>query len=255
MTEKIKTSIYIRVSTEKQVGGFSLEIQEEKCRNMAKVKDWVVTKVYSDAGVSGTLNPDDRPGLNQLIQDAKDKLFDSVIIYSLDRLGRTSSLVLNLIDRFKEMGIKLSSCKESLDTSTPTGAFFVNMISAIVQLERDNIVSRTKEGIEKRKKLDGDGGGILPYGYTRKDNEVVINPDEAEIVKLIFKLKRVYRLTQMKIVKHLNKEGIKSPRGTEWQQGTISKILQKAPIYEGGLRNNNENGIHWPKIIHTYIYS
>jgi len=248
MSNPIRACIYTRVSTIGQVDRFGLKVQEEKCKQMIDFKDWSLTKVYTDAGISGTLNRTKRPGLNQLIEDGKAKIFDCVVIYSLDRLGRRTILVLNLIDQFKEMGIKLVSCKENLDTTTPMGAFFVTMTSAIVQLERDNIVTRTKEGSLQRKKLDGDIGGALPYGYIRNKNNITIKPDEAEIIKLIYNL-RQRGLIQVKIVEHLNKNNIPSPKGSVWRQGTISKILKKCDIYKGIVRNNNENGICWPRIL------
>ena len=248
MSNPISSCIYTRVSTIGQVDGFSLQNQEEKCLQMIDFKDWTLTKVYSDKGISGTLSANHRPGLKQLIQDGKDNLFGSVVIYSLDRLGRKTTVVLNLIDQFNEMGIKLVSCKENLDTTTPMGSFFVTMTTAMVQLERDNILTRTKEGLLHRKKLDGDIGGALPYGYTRNKISIEVIPSESDTIRLIFKL-RNKRITQVKIVEYLNGKNIPSPKGSEWSQGTICKILKKEETYRGGRRNKNENGVCWPKIL------
>ncbi len=248
MIKPIKACIYNRVSVWGQVDGFGLDIQDEKCRQMIKFKDWSLTKVYTDAGVSGTLSAKDRPGLKSLIEDAEEGLFDSVVFYSLDRLGRRSVLILNLIDQFKSLGIKIVSCKENLDTSTPTGNFFVGLLSIIAQLERDTIVERTREGMLQRKKLDGDMGGTLPYGYRRTKDFIEIDIAEAEIIKLIFKL-RQRGYIQTKIVEYLDKENILTRKGTKWRQGTLSKVLKRVNTYKGSIRNNNENGICWPKIL------
>lgn len=248
MDNPIRACIYIRVSSVGQVDGFGLKVQEEKCRQMIDFKDWTLTKVYTDAGISGTLDSTQRPGLQDLINDGREKQFDAVVVHALDRLGRKTLLVLQLLDLFKDMNIKLISCKEQLDTTTPMGAFYVTMNSAIVQLERDNIVARMREGSNQRVKLDGDNGGAMPYGYRREGGDVVINTEEAEIIRKIFNM-RDQKITQVKIANHLNSENIKSPRGAMWTQGIISKILKRKNIYGGCLRNGNLNGVTWPQII------
>ena len=248
MSTPIRACIYTRVSSTGQVDGFGLKVQEEKCQQMISFKDWTLTKVYTDAGISGTLDSTHRPGLQQLIDDGRNKDFDAIVVYALDRLGRKTLLVLQLLELFKELDIKLISCKEQLDTTTPMGAFYVTMNSAIVQLERDNIVARMKEGSIQRVKLDGDNGGALPYGYKRFENHIIIDSNEADVVRMIFHLKSNGD-TQIKITEYLNNKGIPSPKGTKWTQGVISKLLKKRDIYQGCLRNNNENSVCWPRII------
>lgn len=248
--DSIRAAIYTRVSSIGQVDGFGLKVQEEKCKQMIDFKDWTLHEVYSDAGISGTYGPDRRPGLKDLIEAAKNKDFDAIVVHALDRLGRKTILVLELIELFKEIGIKVVSCKEQLDTTTPMGAFYVTMNSAIVQLERDNIVARMKEGSKQRVKLDGDNGGSLPYGYRRSEGELIIDSEAADVVRKIFDMKDL-RITQVQIADNLNSEGILSPKGKRWTQSVISKILSKRDIYNGAIRNGNVNGVTWPRIIWT----
>lgn len=248
MNKIFKTCIYTRVSTTRQLEGFGLQLQEEKCRQMIQFKDWTLTKVYSDKGISGTLDTKDRQGLKDLIEDGEKGLYDAVVFYSLDRLGRKTVLVLNLIDQFNELGIKIVSCKENLDTSTPNGLFFVGVLTCLVQLERDTIVTRLKEGSLQRKQLDGDVGGPLPYGYTRLNDKPIIVKSESNIIKFIFD-QRSNKRTQGNIANMLNTQNITPPKGKKWHQGTICKILKREEIYKGSQRNDNTNGICWPKIL------
>lgn len=248
ISETLRACIYTRVSTDKQLDGFGLDIQKEKCEQMIKFKDWELTQIYTDEGISGTKGPEDRPGLKQLIKDGEDHLYDVVVFYSLDRLGRKASLILNLVTKFNDVGLKIVSCKESLDTSSPNGRFFVGMLSLIAELERDTICGRLRAGSEQRQKKDGERGGSMPYGYLRTPKGIEINLDQEDTVKTIFKL-REEGLRQQQIVDHLNSREIVSAKGGKWNQSMISKILKRVEIYKGGLRNDNRNGVCWPKII------
>ena len=119
----MKTAIYTRVSTDSQVdNGYGLEVQIEKCKAMAVVKDYEIVAVLSDNGISGTLDETKRDGLAQLLQMAENKEIDCVIVFALDRLGRNTRLVLSLVEKLEALGIDLISCKESLDTTTPPGS-------------------------------------------------------------------------------------------------------------------------------------
>ena len=243
-----RACIYTRVSTEKQIEKFGLRIQEDKCHKMIEIKDWTFTKLYSDEGYSGTLTENERPALKQLLEDANNKLFDAVVFLSLDRLGRKATVILNLMDLFKSIKIAVVSCNDNLDSSTPIGEAMIGIMSVLAQLERDTIVQRLKEGGEYRQRLDGEIGGFLPYGYKREEGFVVIDETESNIVKLIFKMKSDGN-SQVKIVKYLNDQGISSPGGKLWLPGTLCKILKKKEVYEGAIRNENQNNVRWPKIL------
>jgi site-specific DNA recombinase len=244
----LKAAIYTRVSTVKQVNeGFGLDTQKHRCTMMAEMKGWPIVKEYSDEGLSGTLDSKQRKGLGDMLEDAKNKLFDVLIFYSLDRLGRTTSIVLKTIEQLTNMNIKIVSCKESIDTSSPTGVFVLTIFAALAQLERDTIVTRMKEGKNERIKLDGECGGVLPYGYCRVDGKVSINPDESHIINSIFQAYYISKISMRKIAELLNKEEIKPPKGNIWYGQTIHKILQKREKYSGGSRNGSQ--VNWPVIL------
>ncbi len=215
------------------------------------MKGWPVVKVYSDEGISGTLSVDKRPGLKTLLEDGEKGMFNVVIFYSLDRLGRTTAIVLKTIESLTNMDIKIVSCKESIDTSSPTGLFILTIFAALAQLERDTIVNRMADGKAERVKKDGEGGGRLPYGYARINGKVGVNKDEAVVVNNIFYGYCVNNISITNLAKILNDHEIKAPRGDVWHETTIYKILQKRNKYEGGFRNDSP--VRWPRILtHDY---
>jgi len=246
--DNLKAAIYIRVSTVKQAKeGFGLESQEHRCRMMAQMKEWPIIKVYADKGISGTLNLDQREGLRTMLEDAKNKVFDVLIFYSLDRLGRTTSIVLKTIEQLTSMEVKIVSCKESIDTSSPTGVFILTIFAALAQLERDTIVSRMDEGKKERIKLDGECGGSLPYGYFRVDKKVSIDRYKSQIVNNIFDSYFTRKLSMKKIAIALNTEKIEPPKSDIWHPQTIHKIITNQEKYAGGFRNGSET--RWPTIL------
>jgi site-specific DNA recombinase len=247
--------IYLRVSTLAQaVDGFGLEIQKEACVSMCEFKNLEIYKIYIDDGVSGTTKPLERKGLSELIHDADNKKFTVVVFYSLDRIARNTRISANIIDYFEENNIEFISCRENIDNSTSQGKFMLNVHSAINELELSTIKNRLTMGREMRKIKDGDMGGSLPYGYKRSDKGIIIDPDQAEIVRGIFYSYYTNNFTVNKIANILNKQETPTGRkGTKWYDTTVKSILNNKNKYEGGIRNNNENDICWPIILgHKY---
>ena len=251
-----RAAIYTRVSTDEQVNGYGLDVQNAKTDAMATVKGWTITRVYSDDGLSGTLDVDRRPGLQALLEAACGGEIDAVIVLSLDRLARKTRLVLDLVERLDGCGVQLVSVKEQLDTSTPSGRFVLTMFAALAQLERDTIVARTTDGRNARGKIDGERGGAVPFGYRRvrdtngKATGVDVVPSEAAIVRRIFALRRG-GLALRKIADELNFNlgpELPAPRGGKtWYHTAVKVILDNQPAYMGGLRG--ESGERWPVIL------
>lgn len=250
-----RAAIYTRVSTDEQVNGYGLDVQNAKTEAMATVKGWTITRVYSDDGLSGTLDTDRRPGLQALLDAACGGEIDAVIVLSLDRLARKTRLVLDLVERLDNCGVQLVSVKEQLDTSTPSGRFVLTMFAALAQLERDTIVQRTTDGRNQRGKADGERGGAVPYGYRRlrdttgKAVGLEIVEREAAVVRRIFDLRRG-GLALRKIADELNYNlgpEIVSPNGGRWHHSAVAVIVNNLDKYRGGLRG--ESGERWPVIL------
>lgn len=245
----LNAGIYLRVSTMDQKEGHGIALQQTKCEAMATVKGWTINKIYKDEGVSGTIKETERPGFSKLIKDAKNKVIDAVIVYAMDRLGRRTQIVLRTIENLSEMGIKVVSCRENLDTSTAAGTFMVTIFAALAQLERDTIVERMKAGTEVRRKIDGDIGGKVPSGYARKDGTVVIDEGMADTVRYIYHRRYIDFRFMNEIADELNEMGVaqRTKKGKRWDKTIVHSILKNEAKYLGGYRN--ESKFKWPRIL------
>lgn len=246
-------ALYIRVSTDEQAEeGFGLDVQRQQGLGLAMMKGWTTPKVYEDAGISGTLGPAKRPGLARLLADVKAGRVNVVIIAALDRLGRSTRIILDLVDMITEAGAELVSCRESLDTTTPTGKFVLTLFAALAQLDRDQIVKRTTDGRNSRGRRDGDKGGNVPYGYRRVDSKLTVEPASASVVRRVFSLRSMFSLNS--IAGKFNSEGVPTPHGGKvWYASTVRQVLLNEPMYRGGRRG--ESNACWPVILDSAIPS
>ena len=233
----LKAAIYVRVSTEEQATeGYSIEAQKEKLIAFCKSQDWQVYDIYADEGFSAKdLN---RPAIQRLIQDAKNKCFDIVVFYKLDRLSRSLKDLTSLIDIFEKVNIKIKSLTEPFDTTAPVGKLMLNMLGSFAQFEREIIGERTRLGLEKAFK-QGKWVTVPPFGYKVKNGKLVIDEIEASIIKRIVKLFLKENLGVKEIVRRLNKEDKISRRKGRWSKNSVWNIL-KNPVYCGYAKWHNE---------------
>lgn len=125
--------------------------------------------------------------MQQLLQSAKDRKFDVVLIYKLDRLSRKTKDSLEIIETLDQHNIQLMSYSENIDTSTPGGKMFYTLLSSFAEMERGTIIDRVKMGMTQRAKQGKWNGGVV-FGYDNVNKELIINEAEAAIVKDIFEL-------------------------------------------------------------------
>lgn len=137
----MRAAIYCRVSTSDQ----STEMQLRDLRKLADGRGFEVVKEYCDEGQSGSKSS--RPALDRMLADAANGKFDVVLIWRLDRLGRSLGNLIRLLEDFKSWNVALISFSESLDFSTPTGTLFFQMIGAFAEFERQCIRERTRSGL------------------------------------------------------------------------------------------------------------
>ena len=155
---------YQRVSTTHQ----EVENQTSSIDKQIELLGWNVVGEYKET-ISGTKSRDTRPQLRQLIQDSRKRKFDRVIVYSLDRLGRSVVDVINTINELEEVGVHIFVVKNSIDTSTSQGKLFTYFCSIFGEMERDMIVSRQKESIKRIREKGGKWGrGNLISQETRE---------------------------------------------------------------------------------------
>ncbi len=248
--DKIRAVIYTRVSTQGQAEkGKGLEGQLERCRKMCEEKEYIIVKEYSDS-ISGTVKSEDRKSFSQLLRDGKDGLFDTLVVYSFDRLAREIRIFLDIKDKLDDIGIKIVSTKESIDTNSDNGDFMMNIYASIANLELRTIRSRLMLGKEQKRLEKGYVGGKLPFGYKVINKEVHLDETKIDVIKQIFCFKDKLEMSLNKIAKHLNDTEISTPSGKgKWYSSTINRILDNEKKYRGCVLNNNINGICWPKIL------
>ena len=226
-----KVAVYIRVSTTVQLEeGYSIEEQKAKLESYCDIKDWHIYKVYTDGGFSGSTT--ERPALEQLVQDAQSKLFDTVLVYKLDRLSRSQKDTLYLIeDVFLKNNIEFVSLLENFDTSTPFGRAVIGLLSVFAQLEREQIKERMQLGKLGRAKS---GKSMMwsktsyGYDYDKETGSMTVNEYEALAVKEIF----TSYLAGMSITKLRDKINEEYPKNPAWSYRTIRGILAN-PVYCG----------------------
>ncbi len=140
-----KVAIYARVSTSEQ----STDSQLLDLRRYVRERGWHLYREYTDNGVSGT--KDSRPALNELMNDAKKRRFDTVLVWRFDRFARSTKHLILALEEFRNLGIDFVSFQENIDTSSPLGSAIFTIISAVAQLERDIIAERVKAGLRRAK--------------------------------------------------------------------------------------------------------
>lgn len=251
MTEnnELLAAIYIRVSSTKQVvDGYGVKIQLEDCKNLVKSKGWKVYKVYEDLGISGSLN-EQCEGLKQMMNDAKEKKFDRVVFSRLDRLGRTANDIIQNIILLTTLGIQIASCSETIDPTTDEGISELNNAASFAEIEKSIIVERLDAGRDyRRRNIDGDIGGKLPFGYVRINNATAIDLYPSRIINRIYRLYLGKEETMAEICRILNGENIPTPTNKTWCSMFITKIVKKnRDKYMGGYRNNSK--FKWPRLL------
>jgi len=140
-----RVALYARVSTTDQ----STDSQLLDLRRYVRERGWDVYKEYVDEGISGT--KDSRPALNELMNAAKKRRFDVVLVWRFDRFARSTKHLILALEEFKNLGIDFVSYQENIDTSSPLGSAIFTIISAVAQLERDIIAERVKAGLRRAK--------------------------------------------------------------------------------------------------------
>jgi DNA invertase Pin-like site-specific DNA recombinase len=144
MTVK-RVAVYVRVSTKDQ----SVDMQLNDLERYSKERDLSIFNVYKDNGVSGT--KETRPALSELMNDAKKRKFDIVLVWRFDRFARSTKHLVTALYEFRNLGIDFISYQENIDTSSPLGEAIFTIISAMSKLERDIIAERVKGGLRKAK--------------------------------------------------------------------------------------------------------
>lgn len=240
MPDKKRCVTYIRVSTEIQVDGFSLDGQKRVINNYAKLQDIVIVKEYEDAGKSGK-SIEGRPAFKEMLSDIEKGLkIDYVLVFKLSRFGRNAADVLVSLERIKRYGVNLISVEEGIDSSKTSGKLLISVLSAVSEIERENILEQTMNGRKEKARQGLWNGGMAPYGYqVNKNGLLEVVPEEAEVVKQIFDMYLNDNMGSRAIAEKLNAQGlfkttIKGNIKPHWADTSILRILRN-PTYTGQI--------------------
>jgi DNA invertase Pin-like site-specific DNA recombinase len=229
---QLRAAIYTRVSSDEQAReGFSLDIQDERCRAYAHAHDWVVMDVFTDPGVSGAKAQ--RPRLDAMLAAVERGEVDVIVVAKLDRLGRSMRNLSPLLGMLDDRGVSLVSIAESLDSGSTTGRLLRNVLGSMAEWERDVICERTRAGVNARVRAGGWGGGNnAPFGYSVVGEgptaHLEINPGEAEVVRMALSLVLDRGVSTLKAAIRLNALGLTPRTAPLWTSQNLRNCLLRS---------------------------
>ena len=241
---------YIRVSTDGQCADnkFGLDAQREQIIEYCAKHDMNIIKWFKDEGESGAY---EREGFDEIVYgEVSNPPYEAVIVAKSDRVARDINVYYYYKMLLIKKDIKLISIAEDFGHYGAFAPFLEAFTLCVAQMERDNITKRTSIGRKIKSSKGGYSGGRAPMGYTIRDKQLVINPEEAEIVRFIFKRKFEGR-TMLSTVDALNKAGYKTRNGKEFVISTVQSIWNNERTYRGEYKYG-KNG-EWVKGAHEPI--
>lgn len=193
----MRVGIYARVSTTDK--GQDVDLQLSELRLYAAARGWEAVE-YVDEGVSGA--KDSRPGLNRLMADARRRKIDAVLVWKLDRLGRSLQHLLKMLHEFQELGVIFISLREAIDMSTATGKLMTHVIAAFSEFERDLISERVRAGIANAR-AKGKRIGRKPTPTADRERIIWLSAEGLSVRKIADKTNisaaTVHRVIQAKV--------------------------------------------------------
>lgn len=229
-----RVGVWVRVSSADQVRDESPEVHLSRARAYAEAHGWEVAAVYRLDGISGetVIN---RPQARQMLHDARTGLIDGLLFSSLARVGR-DMIELLLIERdLRQMGVRLLSIRENIDTSTPEGADRFRMLASRAQNEREELSARVAAGYATRRRR-GEVTSRAPYGYQRINRTLTPHPTEAPIRAEMFALYLEHRRLKT-VAQILNERGYRTRAGKPWSKVSVHFQLTD-PVVTGRFISN-----------------
>lgn len=239
-TGKIKVYTYTRVSTAMQIDGFSLDAQKARMKAFAEYNDYEIVHEYEDAGKSGK-SIEGRLEFNRMIGDIKTSKdgVSFVLVFKLSRFGRNAADVLSTLQVMQDFGVNLICVEDGIDSSKDAGKLIISVLSAVAEIERENIRVQTMEGRIQKAREGKWNGGFAPYGYQLVKGKLEINEEEAIAIRTIFDQYINTDIGSNGISKYLENHGLRkiarqNGKNPLFDSALIRKIL-KNPVYCGKI--------------------
>ena len=240
MKKKQRCYIYTRVSTAIQVDGYSLDAQRDKLIKYAEYQELDIAHEYSDQGKSGK-SVEGRPEFMQMLEDIKSEKdqVSYVLVFKLSRFGRNAADVLSSLQLMQDYGVNLVCVEDGIDSSKDAGKLMISVLSAVAEIERENIQIQTMEGRKQKAREGKWNGGLPPYGYKLVNGLLMIEEEEAEIIRIIFDKYLNTSMGSIAITEYLNSHGYKKKLRQNntldyFTENFISKVLDNA-VYCGRI--------------------
>ena len=240
MKKKQRCYIYTRVSTAIQVDGYSLDAQRDKLIKYAEYQELDIAHEYSDQGKSGK-SVEGRPEFMQMLEDIKSEKdqVSYVLVFKLSRFGRNAADVLSSLQLMQDYGVNLVCVEDGIDSSKDAGKLMISVLSAVAEIERENIQIQTMEGRKQKAREGKWNGGLPPYGYKLVNGLLMIEEEEAEIIRIIFDKYLNTSMGSIAITEYLNSHGYKKKLRHNntldyFTENFISKVLDNA-VYCGRI--------------------
>jgi site-specific DNA recombinase len=247
-----RCAIYTRKSSEEGLSQDfnSLHAQRESCEAFIKSQageGWKLVKTaYDDGGFSGGTM--ERPGLQRLLADIRSRLIDVVVVYKVDRLTRSLADFAKMVELFDSQIVSFVAVTQQFNTTTSMGRLTLNVLLSFAQFEREVIGERIRDKVDASKRKGMWMGGVLPMGYEVHERKLVVNPEQAQIVREI--LERYLELGSVRLLKaELDRRGVLSAvnvskrgnrrGGNSFSRGALYHLLSN-PIYVGEIRHKQE---------------
>jgi site-specific DNA recombinase len=222
-----RAAIYTRVSTTMQVeDGSSIDNQIDKLEAFCKYNGYDLDYRFSDPGVSGR-KFENRPQFMQMIKLVEKKQIDVVVVYSLSRFGRNLKDTLKWIEYLEKNGVSFYTQDFQADTSTSHGKLMMQMIAAFAEFEsnqRSELITSVMHHLKDQEKVYC---GPTPLGFKKINDQLIIIPEEMEIVSTVFDMKST-GVSYFNIASTLNNKGLIGKKGGKFTQSTIKKIVDNS---------------------------
>lgn len=222
--KKLRVAAYCRVSTDSEVQLESLETQiahyEKYINDHA---DWTYAGLYYDEGVSG-VKMTKREGLLQLLADCESRKIDFVVTKSISRFSRNTTDCLEMVRKLLDLNIPVFFEKENINTSAMDSELYITLYSSLAEDESHSNSMNVKWSTQKRFQNGTYKLSSPPYGYRWNGEEMVVDPEQAEVVRMIF-TETLVGNGSTSIAKKLNELGVPAAKGSRWSESSIQGIL------------------------------